>query len=232
VTHYSNSEPPAIRASIRHDKDVYIGVRSDVRTLMLGTYFPTPAADIQELARACPLRGTKLTCWSCNERSTNARAFVRKRALFKKYDPMKTKKFVLATTVLFALDVACANAGPCGTEIDSLTKTLAAKDAGSGPTVGASGGTHTTPSSSAQHPPTSVMRQETEGKATSPEDVRRQTTGQPPAAQQGAAGAGATAGSPMQASSALERARMLDQQGKEAECMEAVRQAKQLAGVR
>jgi hypothetical protein len=39
VTHYSNSEPPAIRASIRHDKDVYIGVRSDVRTLMLGTFF-------------------------------------------------------------------------------------------------------------------------------------------------------------------------------------------------
>ena len=66
----------------------------------------------------------------------------------------------------------------------------------------------------------------------SPEDVRRQTAGQPPAAQQGQAGATATTGSPMQASSALERARMLDQQGKEAECMAAVREAKQLAGAR
>jgi hypothetical protein len=36
----------------------------------------------------------------------------------------------------------------------------------------------------------------------------------------------------MQASSTLERARMLDQHGKEAECMEVVPDAKQLAGVR
>jgi len=62
--------------------------------------------------------------------------------------------------------------------------------------------------------------------------VRRQTTGQPPAAQQGTTGSTATAGAPVQASSALERARMLDRQGKEAECMEAVREAKQLAGAR
>jgi hypothetical protein len=145
---------------------------------------------------------------------------------------MKIKALILTNIALFTLGVACANAGPCGMEIDNLTKTLAAKDAGSGPTVGASGGSQTTATPSGQHPPTSVMRQETEGKATSPEDVRRQTTGQPPAAQQGAAGAGATAGSQMQGSSALERARMLDQLGKEAECMEAMREAKQLAGVR
>jgi hypothetical protein len=144
---------------------------------------------------------------------------------------MKTKTFILATIALIALGTAPANSGPCGAEIDSLTKTLSAKDAGSGPTVGAAGGTQTGASGSGQHPPTSVMRQETEGKATSPEDVRRQTTGQPPAAQQGA-GATATTSSPMQVSSALERARMLDRQGKEAECMEAVREAKRLAGTR
>src|SRR5262245_6776101 len=122
--------------------------------------------------------------------------------------------------------------GPCGTEIENLSKTLAAKDAGSGPTAGAAGSTQTTTSPSGQHPPTSVMRQETEGKATSPEDVRRQTTGQPPAAQQGTTGSAVTASSPMQASSALERARTLDRQGKEAECMAALREAKQLAGRR
>ena len=71
---------------------------------------------------------------------------------------------------------------------------------------------------------------ETEGKATSPEDVRRQTAGQPTAAQQG--GAATKSETPMQASSALDRARMLDRQGKETECMAAVREAKQLAGQR
>jgi hypothetical protein len=108
------------------------------------------------------------------------------------------------------------------------------------------------------------------GTATSAEDVRRQTAGQPTAAQQGTGEAPAqhpptaamsratqsqtapattgehpptaamseatrtqaaphTSGSPEnagEANSALNRARMLDQQGKEAECMEAVRQAR------
>src|SRR5262245_48407740 len=145
---------------------------------------------------------------------------------------MKTKPLIVATIALFAFGMAPAHAGPCGTEIDNLTKTLAAKDAGSGPTAGTSSGTQPQTSRSGQHPPTSVMRQETEGKATSPEDVRRQTTGQPPAAQQGTTGSAATTGSPMQASSALERARTLDRQGKEAECMAALREAKQLAGRR
>ena len=145
---------------------------------------------------------------------------------------MKTKPLILATMALFALGMAPAHAGPCGMEIDNLTKALAATDAGSGPTAGAAGGTRPAASPSSQHPPTSVMRQETEGKATSPEDVRRQTTGQPPAAQQGTTGSSATAGAPEQASGALERARMLDGQGKEAECMEAVREAKRLASSR
>lgn len=136
---------------------------------------------------------------------------------------MKTQKFILASMALFAF-AASANAGPCTTEIDNVAKTLAAKDAGSGPTGSAAGGMQSPATSGSQHPPTSIMKQQTEGKATSPEDVRRQTAGQPTAAQQG--GTATKSETPMQASSALDRARMLDQQGKEAECMAAVREAK------
>ena len=142
---------------------------------------------------------------------------------------MKTQTLILASMALFAF-AASANAGPCTTEIDNVAKTLAAKDAGSGPTGSAAGGMQSAATSGSQHPPTSIMKQQTEGKATSPEDVRRQTAGQPTAAQQG--GAATKSETPMQASSALDRARMLDQQGKEAECMAAVREAKQLAGQR
>ena len=142
---------------------------------------------------------------------------------------MKTQKLILASMALFAF-AASANAGPCTTEIDNVAKTLAAKDAGSGPTGSAAGGMQSAATSGSQHPPTSIMKQQTEGKATSPEDVRRQTAGQPTAAQQG--GTATKSETPMQASSALDRARMLDQQGKEAECMAAVREAKQLAGQR
>ena len=139
---------------------------------------------------------------------------------------MKTRTFILASMALFAFAVP-ASAGPCTTEIDSVAKTLAAKDAGSGPTGSVAGGMKSSATSGTQHPPTSVMKQQTEGKATSPEDVQRQTAGQPTAAQQGSAAT--KSDTPMQASSALDRARMLDRQGKEAECMEAVGQARQLA---
>ena len=145
-----------------------------------------------------------------------------------KENAMKTRTFILASMALFALGVGSATSGPCTIEIDGLAKTLAAKDAGSGPTAGASGGTQSAARPSDQHPPTAAMSQETQGKATSPEDVRRQTAGQPTAAQQGTTGAAAGP----DASSALNRARALDQQGKEAECMQAVGEAKQLAGPR
>ena len=142
---------------------------------------------------------------------------------------MKTQIVFLASMALFAF-AASANAGPCTTEIDNVAKTLAAKDAGSGPTGSVASGMSSSPVSGTQHPPTSIMKQQTEGKATSAEDVRRQTAGQPTAAQQG--GAATKPDAPMQASSALDRARMFDQQGKEAECMTAVGEAKQLAGHR
>jgi hypothetical protein len=145
---------------------------------------------------------------------------------------MKTKTFILATIALFALGVGSATSGPCTVEIDGLAKTLAAKDAGSGPTAGPSGATQPAGSPSGQHPPSAIMGQESQGKATSPEDVRRQTAGQPTTTQQGTTGAATGRGDTIEASSALERARMLDRQGKEAECMTAVREAKQLAGPR
>ena len=148
---------------------------------------------------------------------------------------MHTTTFILAGIVLIGSGISSAISGPCTVEIDGLTKTLASKDAGSGPTVGATGqaGQANAPAgSSAQHPPTAVMGQETQGKATSPEDVRRQTQGQPTAAQQGTTATAGKGDKVDQAGRALEQARALDRQGKEAECMDSVRQAKELAGSR
>ena len=55
---------------------------------------------------------------------------------------MKTMAFILANIMLFALGVSSATSAPCGNEIDSLSKILAAKDAGSGSTAwGAASGT-------------------------------------------------------------------------------------------
>jgi hypothetical protein len=145
---------------------------------------------------------------------------------------MHTRTFIVAGIALVGSGLSPAISGPCTMEIDGLTKTLAAKDAGSGPTVGATGQANAPTGSSAQHPPTAVMGQETQGKATSPEDVRRQTQGEPPAAQQGMAGTAGKSERMDQVDKALEQARALDRQGKEAECTDTVRRAKELAGPR
>jgi hypothetical protein len=143
---------------------------------------------------------------------------------------MNTKAFILVA--LFGLVTNSAAAETCSSEIDSLTKTLAAKDAGSGSTAGSTGGAPPATSPAGQHPPTSIMGQQTEGRATSPEDVRRQTQGQPTADQQRTLGAAPQPDPSFQASSALDRARALDKQSKESECMEAVREVKQHLGSR
>src|SRR5262245_66594354 len=125
---------------------------------------------------------------------------------------MKTTNILLASGMLFALGMVPASAeGPCRDQIDQVAKLIAAKDAGSGPTTG-------TPEPMAsdqkgQHPGTSLMTKEAEGKATSPEDVRKQT------------------GALVDVSAALKQARTFDQQGKETECLETVKHVKQLAGV-
>jgi hypothetical protein len=59
--------------------------------------------------------------------------------------------FLFGACALLVLPVGAAAAGPCTTEIDSLTKLMAARDAGAGPTAGAAGTT------GGQHPPTAAM---------------------------------------------------------------------------
>jgi hypothetical protein len=67
-------------------------------------------------------------------------------------EAMKAKTIILTTSAMFALAIGMAEAGQCTSEIDSLSKVLATKDAGSGPT---STGSVT----SGQHPPTTAMSQ-------------------------------------------------------------------------
>ena len=66
---------------------------------------------------------------------------------------MKTVTFLFGACALLALPmlIEVAAAGPCTTEIDSLTKLMASRDAGAGPTAGVAGTT------SGQHPPTAAM---------------------------------------------------------------------------
>ena len=139
---------------------------------------------------------------------------------------MKTRTLILVSTALVTFGLGSAAAGPCTTEIENLTKTLSARDAGSGPTApgGASG------RAGGEHPPTAVMGKEAQSKATSPEDVRRQTLGQPTAAEETGRASATTAESMDKANEELARAREFDRQSKETECMSSVRQARQLSG--
>lgn len=181
---------------------------------------------------------------------------------------MNAKALILASCAIFAL-ASTAQAGPCSEQIDGLTKVFASKDAGTGPTSGAHSAQAMT-GQAGQHPPTATMSEQTQGVATSPEDVRRQTAGQPPAAQQQTTGTAKehpptaamdqatqsqaappggppataamsaatesqmppreTATNTSEASTALERAREFDRQGKEADCMNAIGDAKRLSG--
>jgi hypothetical protein len=140
-----------------------------------------------------------------------------------------TKGAIIGSSVLLLLSAAPTNAGPCTDAINSLSKVLASRDAGSGPTAGAASPQSGTTAQSQegatkQHPPTAIIGKETEGRAASPQDVQRQTEGRPTAAEQSQRGV-----TEQSASEALNRARMFDQQGNEAECMSAVEQAKQLS---
>jgi hypothetical protein len=180
---------------------------------------------------------------------------------------------ILTSCAFLALSAGtAAAAGPCTSEIDSVAKILAAKDAGQGPTAGNTAGAGQQPPTAAmskadtstaassvaaksnqpqqpptaamtsaatnlrtgntaktdkEHPPTAAMNSATQGSAASPQDVQRQTSGQPTAAQQAQ---GALGRDGPTASSALEQARTFDKTGQEAQCMDAVRHARQLAG--
>jgi hypothetical protein len=164
---------------------------------------------------------------------------------------MKTITLLLGAGALAALSAGTAAAGPCTAEIDNVTKLLASKDAGAGPTAGgasATTGQHppsatmgaadpSTAASSAaaqsgqpQHPPTAAMNQATQGGAASPQDAASQSRGGSTAAQQ-AQGARRPASENLASiQAALSEARGLDQAGKESECMDAIQRAKRLAG--
>ena len=122
---------------------------------------------------------------------------------------MRLALFIACTALL--LSVGRAGAGPCSQEIADVTKKLAATDAGVGPTTGTPG--PIAGDQAGRHPGTGLISKETQGKATSPADVQRQS------------------GVRADASHALERARGLDAQGKEAECIDEVKNARQLAGL-
>jgi hypothetical protein len=121
---------------------------------------------------------------------------------------MKLLTNLVASAAAVVLASSSASAGPCAQQITELSKRLAASDAGMGPT-----GAKPAPTAGnqkGQHPPTAIMGQQTEGRALSPGDTQRQS------------------GIKSQASSALELARKLDDQGR-AECKDAVDLASELS---
>jgi hypothetical protein len=120
----------------------------------------------------------------------------------------RSTKVIAISTMVLALWSVSATAGPCTQQIAALSKQMARSDAGSGPT-----GARPAPTAGdqkGQHPATSLIAKETEGKATSPADVQRQTQIKG------------------EASNALALARKLDAEGR-SECMDAVNIAEQLS---
>jgi hypothetical protein len=89
---------------------------------------------------------------------------------------MITRQLMLTGCAAMVFSVGIAHAGPCNT---------GGKDAGSGPTPGATGQSITegAPSTKA-HPPTETMNRVAGDVATSSQDTQRQQQGQPTAAQQ------------------------------------------------
>jgi hypothetical protein len=148
---------------------------------------------------------------------------------------MKTAIYVVGACALFALQGSPAQAGACTGEIGNLTKMMSASDAGSGPTSGAPqpgaiAGAASPSARPPQQPPTELMGREAQGRAAAPEDVRRQTEGRPTTAEQAQSGRSTGSTDKAAASAALDRARAFDRDGKEAECMDAIQQAKRLLG--
>ena len=89
---------------------------------------------------------------------------------------MITRQLILAGCAAMVLGAGSAYAGPCNT---------GGKDAGSGPTPGATGHSITTGSADTkEHPPTDTMNRMAGDKAMSSQDAQRQQQGQPTAAQE------------------------------------------------
>jgi hypothetical protein len=88
---------------------------------------------------------------------------------------MIKRQLALAACAIMVLSVGSAYAGPCNTR---------EKDAGSGPTPGATASITTGSADTQAHPPTDTMNREAGNKAMSAQDAQRQQQGQPTAAQQ------------------------------------------------
>ncbi|MCK0207274.1 hypothetical protein MWN33_04415 [Starkeya koreensis] len=137
------------------------------------------------------------------------------------------KKSALILGAALSLVSASAFAGPCTDRIATLEKTLSTSDAGSGPTNSTAART-TAPDAGvpkAGETPgtggTAGMNATVGDKATSPADVRAQTSGGATAAQGGASSA-------MQVSAAMSRAKAADTSGDAAACSKALDEAEQL----
>jgi hypothetical protein len=138
---------------------------------------------------------------------------------------MNNKAIILG--VALSLIGATAHAGPCTDRISALEKSLASVDAGSGPTTATtSTGTPPNPDTpKAGEAPgtggTAGMNATVGDKATSPADVRAQTSGGATAAQGGASSA-------QQLSEAMNRARAADRSGDAAACNRALDEAEKM----
>ncbi len=138
---------------------------------------------------------------------------------------MRTTAIILGAAL--ASVSASAYAGPCTERIAAMEKSLSTSDAGSGPTKS------TDAMTSAPNPGvpkagetpgtggTAGMNATVGDKATSPADVRSQTSGGGTAAQGGAS-------SSQQVSAAMSRAKAADQSGDAAACGRALDEAQQL----
>ncbi|HWA48951.1 MAG TPA: hypothetical protein VG742_11785 [Dongiaceae bacterium] len=149
---------------------------------------------------------------------------------------MKSTLFIvgLGAGLLLAAGSAAA-AGVCTAEIENLEKTLATADAGMGPTgtgTGTDAVTGVAPGAvQEEHPPTDVMNQAAEGKATSPDDVLQQNQGAPTDSDAAEAGQMSTAAGIDEATDSLQRAKELDQKGDEAACMAEIAKVKGALGL-
>ncbi len=145
---------------------------------------------------------------------------------------MKITLIALGAGAGCLLMASSAIAGNCTTQIDALSKQLASTDAGMGPTGNSGAGTMqqstanpASPSGQPQTTPaTGTMNEASQNKATSPQDVQNQNTGQGTMADQ-ANNAATMAGGDTSAAASLERAKMFDQAGDEAACMDEVTKA-------
>lgn len=92
---------------------------------------------------------------------------------------MKARSVLVTSCAALLLSTGITLAGPCNT--------AANKDAGSGPTPGATAPSTTGVAPAArsdQHPPTSTMNKASDNVAASSQDAQRQMQGQPTAAQE------------------------------------------------